>query len=155
MNARARDILGMSAALLHVDLDPDDQLAVHRRGKSRRTWNRARHEGPTEVRAFQTYLLQSTDPYRLLAHVKALVKGIAIRKLTRAELVERFHELRAREKELEGKDNGNDVRRGLGWLERAAQKERDAAVEEELAAVMREFAARGITEAEVFDGRAH
>lgn len=149
LDPRRRDVLAAGAAAAHADVDPDDQIATRRRGKSRRTWARARLDGPRELRAFQTYLFQSPEPFRLEAHVKSLVKQIAIRKLSRAQLIERFHDLRSREKQLEGSDNGNDVRPGLGWLDRAAAKERDAAVDEELAAVMREFAARGIREDEV------
>lgn len=146
---RSRDVLNLAAAAAHADVDPDDQVATERRGKSRRTWSRARLEGPREIRAFQTYLFESPEPFRLEAHVKSLVKQIAIRKLSREQLIERFHELRAREKTAEGADNAQDVTPAVAWLDRAAAKERDAAVDEELAAVMREFAARGITEAEV------
>lgn len=152
MNARAQDALTHAAAAVHADVDPCDQAATARRGKSRRTWNRARHEGPAEVRAFQLYLLNSPEPFRLEAHVKSLVKQRAFRDLTDTQLIERYHELRPREKQLEGADCANDVCRGLAWLDRAAAKERDAAIDEELAAVFREFAARGITEADVERG---
>lgn len=150
LDPRRRDGLHLAAAAAHADVDPDDRLAAERRGGTRRKWTYARAQGPRAVREFQNYLLHTPEPFRLEAHIKSLVKQMTIRKLSREDLIERFHELRAREKELEGGDNGNDVRTGLSWLDRAAQKERDAAVEEELAAVMREFAARGITEADVF-----
>lgn len=150
LDPRRRDVLHLAAGAAHADVDPDDRVAAQRRGGTRRKWTYARAQGPRALRDFQTYLLESPEPFRLEAHIKSLVKQMAIRKLSRADLIARFHELRGREKQLEGADNGNDVRAGLSWLDRAAQKERDAAVEEELAAVMREFAARGITEAEVF-----
>lgn len=162
VDRRRRDVLTLSVAHAHNDAArglTDTEVARRYSEAVRpikaRTVNDWHRIGPPEARAFAAYLLACSDPYRLEAHVKALVKGIAIRKLNREQLIDRFHELRAREKELEGADNGNDVRRGMCWLERAAQKERDAAVEEELAAVMREFAARGLTESEVMDRRAH
>lgn len=155
MNALTRDALASSAAAAHADAEPDDAASAVRHGWSRRTSNRARHEGPQQLRAFQVYLLNSPEPYRLEAHIRSLVKQRAMRNRSTTDLISDYHELRQREKATEGADNANDVRTGMAWLDRAAQKERDAAVDEELAAVMREFAARGITEREVFEGRGH
>lgn len=152
---RLCDALQLAAAAVHADSEPDDAASAARHGWSRRTSNRARHEGPRQLRAFQLYLLNSPEPYRLEAHVRSLVKQRAMRNRSTSDLIADFHELRGREKATEGQDNANDVRHGLDWLERAAQKERDAAVEEELAAMMREFAARGVSERDVFEGRAH
>lgn len=155
MNALSRDALVAAAAAVHADAEPDDAASARRHGCSRRTSNRARHEGPRQLRAFQVYLLNSPEPYRLEAHIRSLVKQRAMRNRSTTDLIADFHELRAREKTTEGADSANDVTTGLGWLERAAQKERDAAVEAELAAIMREFAARGVTERDVMEGRPH
>lgn len=155
LDPRRRDALQLAAAHAHADAEPDDVESARRHGTSRRTSNRSRHEGPRQLRAFQVYLLNSPEPYRLEAHVRSLVKQRAMRNRSTTDLIADYHELRAREKTTEGADSANDVTSGIGWLERAAQKERDAAVDGELAAVMREFAARGITEREVTEGLAH
>lgn len=147
---RRRDVLAAAAARAHADAEPDDQEAAARHGVSRRSGTRWRHEGPPAVRGFQTYLRLSPNPWRLVAETRTTAKHETIRKLSHAGLVERIRELRAAEKSIEGVDNGHDVTPGLPWLDRAAQKERDAAVNEELAACFRECACRRLTEEEVF-----
>lgn len=154
---RGRDVLVHGAALAHADAERGQtDAAVARRysGAGRRTSRRAASEwkrvAPPEAREFHAYLLVVSDPYRIEASVRATVKQRAVGKLSTPELIARYIELRALEKAIEGVDNGNDVRVGMEWLERATQKERDSAVDAELAACCREFAARGLSEGEVF-----
>lgn len=142
-------MLAKAAARAHADAEPDDQQAAQRYGKARRTATHWRSTGPPQVRGFQTYLYLSSDPYRMVAEVKATAKHKAVEKETTPELIEGIRLLLRREKEAEGVDNGNDCRRGMNWLDRAAQKERDAAIDEELAARFRECACRGLKESEV------
>lgn len=149
MHPRTRDVLNATAARAHADAEPNDRDAVARHGKSRRTWARARLEGPIEVRAFQTYVWASPDPYRLVAETKTTAKHRVIARLSDAELIERYIELRPRDKRLEAEDSADDFTRGVPWLDRSASSERDAAVNEEKAACEREFACRGIGEERV------
>ena len=151
MDPRRRDALAGAAARAHRDAEPDDGEAAPRHGRDRRTLNHWANGGPPAVRHHQRYLLAVADPWRLVAETKTTAKHRTVSSLDRDALIERYHELRRREKAVEGEDNGADVCRGVCWLDRAAAKERDAAVNEELAAVMREFASRGITEAEVWE----
>jgi len=92
----------------------------------------------------------SPQNYYAIAHLKSVAKQEEIRVLSDAELIARFHELRELEKTMEGEDNCIDMRRGVSWGDRAHMKRRDAAIDEELAAVCDEMEARGLTEEGVF-----
>lgn len=154
---RGRDVLIEGAAAAHADAElgrTDADVARRYTNAGRKTSRRAASEwrrvAPPESREFHAYLLVVSDPYRIEASVRATVKQRVLSKLSDADLIDRFHELRGVEKELEGIDNATDLRRGVDWIARAAQKERDAAIESELAACFREFATRGLGEQDVF-----
>lgn len=152
VDPRRRDALTASVAIAHDDSEArqtDAQVGA-RHGLEARTVNDWRRTGPPEARAFASFLFESSDPYRWIASMKALAKQKVFRARSDEQLIDRFHELRGHEKRLEGVDNGQDLTPGLSWIDRAAAKERDAAVDEEISALMREFAARGISEARVF-----
>lgn len=127
-----------------------DREASRRYGTSRRTHSRWRTEGPPALREAADYLLACTDPFRADAFLRATDKMRVLAKLSDADLIERYHELRAHEPQVEAADRVLDVRRGVSWTERAAALERDSAIEAEKAACAREFARRGLTEADVF-----
>lgn len=149
-----RDVIDALAAAAHGDTEPDDSAAVARgAAPSRRTANRWRQAGRgSPAEAFGSFLLDCRDPFRMLAHVKALAKRAALAKLTNAELIERYRDLRIAEKQREAADTILDMDAAAGWLDRAAASERDAALDEECAAIERVFAERRITPAEVFGG---
>lgn len=147
---RRRDVTARMAAHAHGDAQPNDKKAATDHRVSRRTANRWRHEGPPEIRDAQRFLYQSANPFRYRATLAAAAKQRAVSGLTDSEVVERIHELLPMEKEVEGRDNGNDTRRGIGLLDRALEKDRDAALNEELSALYREAASRGMTEKDVF-----
>jgi len=148
---RTRDTVAQAAANAHADSEPSDKAAALRHHCSRRTTQRWRTDGRgSPPDAFQLYLMNSPHPYRHVAQTKAMAKWKVIETKTKDELIARFHELRGMEKCLEGADNSNDVSRGISWMERARAKEGDAAVDEEISAIMYEFQSRGIAEEEVF-----
>ena len=101
---------------------------------------------------FSQYLLDAERPWESLAHFLSIAKWRTIVDLSDVDLIERFWALLEMEKHIEGADNLMDCQNGHTWLERAQQKKRDAAINEELAAVCTEFAARGLTEATVNEG---
>lgn len=159
---RGRDVIAAVAGLAHADAERGHTAAdVARRysGAGRRTSRRAASEwtrtGTPEHREFTAYLLVVSDPYRIEASIRSTIKQRAISRLSNAELIHRYHELLAIEPRVEADDRVLCVTRGACWLQRAAASERDAAIDAEKAACEREFAARGITEAQVFDGRPH
>lgn len=156
---RGRDVLTASAALAHADAEhgqPDALVARRYSAAGRKTSRRAASEwkrvAPPESREFHAYLLVVSDPYRIEASVRATVKQRALSKLSDADLIERYHELLQHEPVVEAQDRVLTVSRGVSWLDRAAASERDASIEAEKAACAREFASRGITEAQVFGG---
>lgn len=67
-----------------------------------------------------------------------------------SEIIDRIRALHVEDATGEGVDNANRARRKMTWLERAADTERDAAIDLELAALYRECAVRKIGEDEVF-----
>lgn len=162
VDLRRRDVLTLSVAHAHNDAErghTDADVARRHSTPGRplkvRTVNDWHRIGPPEVRAFASYLLACSDPYRLEAMVRSVVKQRAVERLSNAELIERYRELLAVEPRAEADDRVDDVGRGVCWLKRAAASERDSAIDAEKAACEREFAARGITEREVFEGRPH
>lgn len=149
---RGRDILAMGAARAHADAESGrtDIEAAHRFSTSRRSHSRWRTEGPPQVRGAAEYLLASSDHFRIDAFFRATAKMRALSKLSNEQLIERYHELLRFEPQVEAADRVLDVTRGVHWLDRAAASERDSAIEAEKAACAREFARRGISEAQVF-----
>lgn len=149
---RRRDVVTASVALAHADAERGHTNAevAARYALEPRTVSDWRRTGPPEARAFAGFLFESSDPWRWIASMKALARQRVFRDWTDDELIQHFHALRAKEKELESLDTVQDLRPGVSWLDRAAAKERDAGVDEKLSGLMREFAARGISEARVF-----
>lgn len=149
---RGRDVLAMGAALAHADAERGmkDREAMQRYGTSRRSHSRWRTEGPPPVRDVAGYLLACSDPYRVEAYLRSVIKMRALSRLSDADLILRYHELLAHEPRVEAEDRIDDVTRGVCWLQRAAVSERDSAIDAEKAACEREFAARGLSESDVF-----
>lgn len=153
LTGRRMDALRAAAGLAHRDAARTSSSGAASYGTDARTQRRWFEEGPPVVREFTVFLSLADDVWRWVAHVKTTAKVLTLQKLTDEQLIERIRELRAREKAVEGEDNANDVRRGLTPLERAMAKERDAALDEELAAAFRVWAERPwLTEAEVLHG---
>lgn len=157
VDLRRRDTLTLSVAHAHNDSErgqTDRDLAQRYSAAIRpvkvRTVNDWHRIGPPEARAFAAYLLVCSDPFRVEAWVRATAKQRVLANLSDAELIERYRELLAIEPRVEADDRVKDVSRGICWIKRAAASERDAAIDAEKAAAEREFAARGITEAQVF-----
>lgn len=146
------DVTARMAGAAHRDAEPDAVDAASRYGTSDRTQRRWWNDGPPIARDFGSYVMTCPKPFRILADVKTAAKVRHLEKMGNAELVEHFHDLRCQEKAIEGTDNANDCKRGMTMLDRAIDKERDAAVNEEEAACLRIFAARRMTEEEVFNG---
>lgn len=155
MNPRQRDAIHRGAALAHADSESGtvDREAALRYGTSRRSHARWRESGPPALREFTAYLLVSTDAWRVEAHVRSITKQRALARLSDPDLVARYHDLLAHEPRVEADDRVLDVSRGVCWMERAAASERDSAIDAEKAACEREFAARGLTEDDVFGSR--
>lgn len=148
MNARTKDVTRELAGRAHADANPGAKRAARRRGHHITTECRHRRSGPPALIA--TYALNTEHKWRLVAHVKALAFRDQIEKESRAELVERIRELLREQKLAQGEDAAADLSRGVGMLDRAAQKERTAEIAEELSARFRRCAELGITEVEVF-----
>lgn len=158
---RGLDVVAAAVGLAHADAERGHTAAeVARRystaGRkaSRRRANEWTRVGPPELREITSYLLVVSNPYRIEASIRTTVKQRAIGKLSTPALIERYHELLELEPTVEAQDRLGEVVRGMPWVERAALSERNAAVDAEKAACEREFAARGITERDVFEGRA-
>lgn len=156
---RGRDILTMAAGMAHADAERGRtasevarRYSTAGRPTSRRAASEWRRVGLPEHREFTAYLLVCSDPFRIEASVRVTVKQRAIGKLTTPELIARYHELLAHEPRVEADDRVLSVSRGRRWVERAAASERDSAIDAERAACEREFAARGVTEDDVFGG---
>lgn len=157
VDLRRRDVLTLSVAHAHndaergrTDADVVRRYATADRPLKVRTVNDWHRIGPPEARAFAAYLLTCSDPFRLEANVRATIKQRALSMLSNSELIDRYRELLALEPRVEADDRVMNLTRGACWMKRAAASERDAAIDAEKAACEREFAARGITEAEVF-----
>lgn len=140
------DVTNGLAARAHSDANPSAKQSARRNRRGLSTEYRWRDSGPPQL---TSYLLNAPDKYRLVAHAKAIAME-EIRKESRAEIIKKTRALLRQEKAVEGADNGNDVTRGINWLDRAAQKERDAAIDEELAARFRRCAELRIPETEIF-----
>jgi hypothetical protein len=156
---RGRDILTMAAGMAHADAERGRtasevarRYSTAGRPTSRRAASEWRRVGLPEHREFTAYLLVCSDPFRIEASVRVTVKQRAIGKLTTPELITRYRELLAHEPRVEAEDRVLSVSRGVRWVERASASERDSAIDAEKAACEREFAARGVTEDEVFGG---
>lgn len=142
-----------TAAASHSDAAPRVKRYAALLGVTARTARR--HRSPDEAKGsplyrFNEYLEAVDDPWRILATNMATVKQRILSQWTDAEIVQRIETLHAEDALQEGIDNANRARRGLTWLDRATDTERDAAHDIALTALYREAHIRGISESEVF-----
>ena len=150
MNQRHTAIAAKTAGLAHRAAYPSDRECADLLGVHRTTPHRWAGGDPANpMHKYTRYLLDAIRPWESLAHFQSIAKWKVIVKLSDDELIERYWELVEREQQIEGADNAMGHQPGHAWLDRAQSKKSDAAIELELAAVMTEFAARGMTEQEV------
>ena len=156
MSNKTRErVVAKTSGLSHRDAYPSDLECATRLGVHRSTPNRWAGGDPANPMHRHTqYLLDAIRPWESLAHFQSIAKWRTVVNLSDAELIERFWELLELEKHIEGADNLMGCQPGHAWAERAQQKKRDAAIELELSAVMLEFEARGMSEAQVNEGAA-
>ena len=150
---RRADAMRRSSGLSHRAAYPSDKRCAEAMGVHRSTPHRwAKGDPANPLHKDSQYLLLAEKPWEYVAHMSAMVKWMSVVKLSDHELIERYWALLIQEKRIEGADNLMGCEPGHPWLERSLQKRRDAAVDLELSAVMDEFAARGLTEAQVNGG---
>ena len=142
------------AALAHGDAYQNPKRAAAAMGVTTRTARRWR--SPYEAKGspqckYAKYLRHSSDPFRLVASNYAEAVQSTTRKWSKSKLITEYREALKRDKHHEAQDTANALSRGVRWLDRAADSERDVADDLLKAACEREFAVRGISEEEVFD----
>ena len=148
------DVRRYAAAQAHAAAHAQKKRAAAVNGVTVRTERRWRT--PTDSKGspqhrYGLYLETAEEPWRLLACNRVTVIQQTIRRMTKAQIIERIHELHVEDARQEGVDNANRFRH-LPWLKRADDTSRDAAHDLELAALYRECAARRVPESEVFGG---
>lgn len=156
MNARRDDAIRGAAARCHADADPVAKRLAARMGTTTRSaqrWRSPDYAKGSPMHRLGLYAEECPDPARIVANVRSYLYR-AVAKLSDHELVAQIREHYAEDARLEGEDNATRFVRGVNPLDRAAMHERDAAVDEWLAAAWREVAARGMTEAGVLGGGA-
>jgi hypothetical protein len=143
MDPMRRDITAMAAAVAHEDAHGAvSQLeAAERHGRSDRTMRYWSTEGPPPMRQWAEYISRVPDPWRVAQWGIVEAKRATVCRLDDAGLIERIRDLRAYEKSVEASDNTLDAL-GCPLMESAAEKQRDAAINAELAACLMEAAAR-------------
>lgn len=131
------DVAAQMAARAHGEAhDVNDKRTASLHGVSRRTANRWRREGHgNPVDSFASYLLTTPDPWRLVAHVRAIALRATVENLTRDELIAKYRELRKRGIHAESVDTTLDLTPGACWLDRSAASEMDAGHDELAAAI--------------------
>lgn len=143
------------AARAHEDACPNKKKVAFDNGVTVRTarrWASPAEAAGSPQDSYARYLITARDPWRLLAHNRAIIVQRHLGRLSDRELVDRIHQLLEKDAQDEGADNGAKVRRGVPLGERAAISERDGATDLELAACYREAEARGLSEVDVFGG---
>lgn len=133
----ALDAARTLAGVAHADAHPSPKASAKRNGRHLGTEYVWRKVGPPPL---VNYMLNCEFPFRLVAWAKAVAKKNAIDRLTAPQLIQRYHEILQAEKKVEAKDTALDLNRHASWLDRAAASERDAALDEEKAAIERRFA---------------
>lgn len=96
----------------------------------------------------------SDDPASLLAFLESVTRRVVMdlpNKPTK-KLAAEYRALLAQDADVEGADNSHKVSRGVDWVDRFLANRADAKVDLRLAAYALEFAYRGLSESEVFDG---
>ena len=149
---RRADMRRHIAAIAHGDANTRKKKSAADNEVTVRTvirWGTPQDAKGSPQAKYAAYLENAQDPWRLLASNRATVIQRTLRTKSKAELIERTRELHVLDALGEGEDNSTRNLRGVPLLDRATITERDAAIDEELAAHYRECAARGYTEAEV------
>lgn len=141
-----------------TDAEAAPLLAEANSGKvpARKTVNDWRNGGRGGIPdSVATYALSAPHPWRVSGEMDALLKQQIVRPKDDAALIEDYWLLRQKEPQVEADDRAFDSARpdSWTWMERAAARKRDVAVNAELAAHEMELAARGLTWAEVVAGR--
>lgn len=142
------------AARAHGDAYETPKKAALRNGVSPRTarrWRSPREAKGSPQDQYSIYLAHSDQPWRLVAANKVTAEQKTVSTWTDAQLIARYRELLIEGPHTEAVDTANASRRGVCWLDRATDSERDAAHDVLKAAIEREFAVRRITEEEVFE----
>ena len=153
-NTLQTDIVSQTlAALAHGDAYPNPKRVAAAMGVTTRTARRWR--SPYEAKGspqdkYAKYLRHSSDPFRLVASNYAQAVQSTVRKWSKSKLIVEYNAALKRDKHHEAVDTCNSLNRGIRWLDRAADSERDVADDLLKAACEREFAVRGMTEEEVF-----
>ncbi len=93
--------------------------------------------------------LPASSVFRMSAHVGSLAKQHAIADIPTRDLILRYHSIVQLEKAVELEDTLDDIR-PTKMLDMASVSERDAALDLEKAAILRELAGRGVKESEVW-----
>ena len=155
MSYRTMEARHHHAGTAHADAAPRTKRYAALLGVTVRT--AYRHRSPAETKGSpldQTlrYMDAVDDPWRIAAATMTHATKLAIAHLTRAQVIERIHELHAVDAIGEGEDNAARARRGLSMLDRSAISERDAAHDIELAALYLRAHELGISERELFEG---
>ena len=144
---RRERVVARSSGLAHQDAYPNgrkcaDLLDVHRSTPPR--WGRGDPSAP--MNELSKYLLNTEDPWAVVAHVTAMAKWRTIQRLDTPDLIARWWDLVEAEHQIECADNLMGCQPGHSMEDRSQIKKRDSAIESELVAVLSEFAARGITQ---------
>ena len=144
---RRERVVARSSGLAHQDAYPNgrkcaDLLGVHRSTPPR--WGRGDPSAP--MNELSKYLLNTEDPWAVVAHVTAMAKWRVIQGLDTPDLIARWWDLVEAEHQIECADTLMGLQPGHSWEDRGHIKTRDSAIESELVAVLWEFAERGITE---------
>lgn len=151
MSHRQRDIQAMAAGIALGDSVKCADF-VRATGLHRATYHRhTTGDKSSRLNKFGEFLLSlpSSSVFRMTAHVGSLAKQHAIRAVSTSDLIHRYHALVPLEKAVELEDTLDDLR-PTTLLDMAAVNERDAALDLEKAAILRELAGRGVTPAEVW-----
>lgn len=142
------------AAMAHGDSYPNPKKAASRNGVTARTarrWRSPKESKGSPQDLYHLYLAQSENPWRLVAANQSMAAQQTVRRWPKAQLIARYRELLVEDKRTEAVDTANALERGVSWLSRAVDSERDAANDILKAAIEREFAVRGVSEEEVFE----
>lgn len=151
MSHRERDIQAQAAGIALGDAVKCADY-VKATGKHRATYHRhTTGDKSSQLNKFGEFLLSlpPSSVFRMTAHVGSLAKQHAIKSVSTPDLIDRYHLIVEMEKAVELEDTLDDIR-PTKMLDMAAVNERDAALDMEKAAILRELAGRGVRPAEVW-----
>lgn len=144
------DALAESAARAHGDEGRPAKDTARRQGVSDRTARRWRSEGKgSPADRFALFLWNDPNPYRHVAHSKAIAHARQLRDLSRSQLIVRYRELVVLVAEAEA-ELARLTARQSAWLDRSAARERLAGHLEEMAGAEKLMAAKRVTDAEIW-----